>query len=188
MTERTLHLNVLFVPKVYDEKHKYCKLANKRFFGNKQTLSALQDSYGISMSHVGLSRGIKGSKASHIKIAQYYALMNKQLDTKDIKSVCAKALNSDLLEKKIYELQNTLHSYKNIMERTDKKDKEAIKDNLVLYKQIKELQGQKDVLKETIKAMSKLYKIPEKSINQILNYAKDQLSCKDTESERRLKK
>lgn len=188
MTEGTLHLNVLFVPKVYDEKHKCYKLANKRFLGSKQILSSLQDSYGVSMSQVGLSRGIKGSKASHVKIAQYYALMNRQLDTKDIKSVCAKALNSEVLEKKVYELQNTLQSYKNIMERTNKKDKERVKDYLVLYKQIKELQEQKEVLKEKVKAVSKLYKIPEKSINQILNYAKDQVSSKEKEEVLELKK
>lgn len=178
--ERTLHLNVLFVPKVYDKEKCTYKLANKRFFGNKQTMGALQDSYGVAMSHVGLSRGIKGSKATHLKIGQYYALLNKQINPKDIKSVCAKALNSELLEKNVYELKNTLHAYKEYMERTNKNDKEAMKDNLVLYKNIKELQGQKKLLGETIKAMSKVYKIPEKSINQILSYAKDQLSNKDT--------
>ncbi|MCT8975474.1 plasmid recombination protein [Clostridium sp. CX1] len=186
--ERTLHLNILFCPRVYDEKHKCYKLANKRFFGNKQRMSALQDSYGSSMKDLGLIRGIKGSKATHVKISQYYTLMNKKIDTKDIKSVCAKALNNDLIEKKVIELQKTLHFYKDIMEVSDRKDKEALKDNRVLYKQIKELQSQREVLRETIKAMSKLYKVPESSINQILNYAKNQVSGNDKGPEKEIKK
>ena len=46
----------------------------------------------------------------------------------------------------------------------------------------------REVLKETVKAMSKFYKIPEKSISQILNYAKDQVSGKDKNEVLELKK
>lgn len=75
LDESTPHIHAYLVP--LDERG---KLNCRGIFGGRQKLSQFQDSFANAMSPIGLERGIKGSKAKHTKIQQYYAAINKSPD------------------------------------------------------------------------------------------------------------
>ena len=88
LDESTPHIHAYFVP--LDERG---KLNCRGIFGGRQKLSQFQDSYAQAMSPLGLERGIKGSKAKHTKVKQYYAAVNSSannsLDKKTIEQQLA---------------------------------------------------------------------------------------------------
>ena len=75
LDESTPHVHAYLVP--LDDRG---KLNCRGIFGGRQKLSQFQDSYANAMSPLGLERGIKGSRARHTKIKQYYAAVTKTPD------------------------------------------------------------------------------------------------------------
>lgn len=75
LDEATPHIHAYLVP--LDDKG---KLNCKSHFGGRAKLSQFQDSYGQAMAPLGLERGIKGSRATHTQIKDYYAAVTKQPD------------------------------------------------------------------------------------------------------------
>lgn len=69
--ETTPHLSAFVVPITQDGR-----LSAKEFIGNKAKMSADQDTFAEAVKEIGLERGIKGSKAKHQTIRQYYARVN----------------------------------------------------------------------------------------------------------------
>ncbi|WP_235018964.1 MobV family relaxase [Tolypothrix sp. NIES-4075] len=77
LDEATPHIHAYIVP--VNDKTKL--LSHKAMFGGngnegKIKLSRLQDSYAIALAHLGIERGVKGSKATHTKVKKYYAAVN----------------------------------------------------------------------------------------------------------------
>ena len=75
LDEATPHVHAYLVP--LDERG---KLNCRGLFGGRQKLSQFQDSYANALSPLGLERGIKGSRARHTTVKQYYAAVNKSPD------------------------------------------------------------------------------------------------------------
>ena len=75
LDESTPHIHAYLVP--LDERG---KLNCRGLFGGREKLSKFQDSYAKAMSPLGLERGIKGSRAKHTAVKQYYAAVNKEPD------------------------------------------------------------------------------------------------------------
>ncbi len=75
LDESTPHIHAYLVP--LDERG---KLNCRGLFGGREKLSKFQDSYAEAMSPLGLERGIKGSRAKHTAVKQYYAAVNKEPD------------------------------------------------------------------------------------------------------------
>jgi 5S rRNA maturation endonuclease (ribonuclease M5) len=73
LDESTPHIHAYLVP--LDEKE---KLNCKSIFGGREKLSQFQDSYGEAMKPLGLERGIKGSRATHTEVKEYYAAVVKE--------------------------------------------------------------------------------------------------------------
>lgn len=83
LDEATPHVHAYLVP--LDERG---KLNCRGLFGGRQKLSQFQDSYAEAMSPLGLERGIKGSRAKHTAIKEYYAAVTKSPDlTLDMKTI-----------------------------------------------------------------------------------------------------
>lgn len=168
--ETTPHIHALVVPKFWVEKQQQYKLRSNIYFDGKDKLSKWQDEYAeyINKEFNELKRGIKGSKATHIKIKQYYTLVNADLNDKDFNSILALAKNSKLLEKNIQALRDTLELYKDKYVHKHKelnieKNKlDNIKNNLL------ELKEDKEVYRKTIKALSERYHISQQSIKNIV--------------------
>ena len=70
--ETTPHLSAFVVPITEDGR-----LSAKEFIGDRGKMSADQDSFAQAVRVVGLDRGVKGSKAKHQSIKQYYAKVNQ---------------------------------------------------------------------------------------------------------------
>lgn len=75
LDEVTPHIHAYLVP--LDEKG---KLNCKSIFGGREKLSKFQDSYAHAMAPLGLERGIKGSRATHTQIKDYYAAVTREPD------------------------------------------------------------------------------------------------------------
>jgi len=92
--ETSPHLVAYVVP--LDDKG---KLNAKRWFGNKAQLSAMQTSFAKAVKHHGLERGVEGSRATHTRVKQYYADLEKPVRTVKIPK---ELLEPKLLEKGIF--------------------------------------------------------------------------------------
>ncbi len=69
--ETSPHVSAFVVPLTADGR-----LSAKEFIGNKTKMSEDQTTFAEKMKDIGLERGIKGSKARHQTIREYYALAN----------------------------------------------------------------------------------------------------------------
>ena len=75
LDEATPHIHAYLVP--LDEKG---KLNCRVLFGGREKLSKFQDSYALAMAPLGLERGIKGSRATHTEVKEYYAAVTQPPD------------------------------------------------------------------------------------------------------------
>ena len=79
LDEATPHIHAYIIP--INDKTK--QLSHKAMFGGdgRQAsikLSKLQDSYAAALAPLGIERGVKGSKATHTKVKEYYEAVNKE--------------------------------------------------------------------------------------------------------------
>jgi Plasmid recombination enzyme. len=49
------------------------------FLGGRKLLSDMQTDFANRVSHIGLERGIEGSRAKHTKIKEHYAEIQKPI-------------------------------------------------------------------------------------------------------------
>lgn len=75
--ESTPHLHLVLGVSYFDEKRTRWRLSADRFFGSKAKLSALQTSHAQAVESLGLQRGVKGSRASHQTLRQFYTQLNR---------------------------------------------------------------------------------------------------------------
>lgn len=71
LDERTPHIHCVAVPITKDGR-----LSAKEVMGNREKMTDLQEKYAKAMQKYDLSRGIKGSKATHDSVQEYYARLN----------------------------------------------------------------------------------------------------------------
>lgn len=154
----------MVVPRFWDEKRKKYILANSRYFDGKKKLSEWQDKYSsfIKQQFKELNRGQMGSKTHHIKISNFYRILNSELDNYNALEIIQKSKQSAVLKKELENVQSTLNKYKNYAKLTTL-EKQELANNL------KNIKQDKEIFKETIKAMSEIYKISQQSIIKIIN-------------------
>ncbi|ABS39665.1 MobV family relaxase [Clostridium botulinum] len=162
--ETTWHISALVVPRFWEEKKKRYVLANSRYFDGKKKLSKWQDKYSsfIKQQFKELNRGQRGSKAHHVKISNFYRILNSGLDSYNALEVIKKSKQSIALKEQLENVQSTLNKYKDYAKLTTLEKQE-------LSNSLKDIKQDKEVFKETIKAMSEIYKISQQSIAQIIN-------------------
>ncbi|REG77554.1 MobV family relaxase [Marinomonas pollencensis] len=78
MDEATPHVS-LFVTPTIKNKEGVVKFNARERIGGRQKLSEHQDSFAKATEHLGLKRGIKGSKATHEKVSRFYSKVIKSL-------------------------------------------------------------------------------------------------------------
>ena len=133
LDEATPHIHAYLVP--LDEKG---KLNCRVLFGGREKLSKFQDSYALAMAPLGLERGIKGSRATHTEVKEYYAAVTQPPDlTLDFATIhhqladrqraikekedlerTAKALakEKEVLQQRLSDLEFTVHAQKREVE------------------------------------------------------------------------
>lgn len=99
--EKTPHAIFYVVP--IDESG---KLNARGFFGGRQKMSALQDGFHSKVAKkFGLERGVRGSKAEHETIAEYYARVNAKVPACPSRASLLLMNDEDRLE-----MMKTLHA------------------------------------------------------------------------------
>lgn len=81
LDESTPHYQIIDVPLVQDAKTGNYKLSCKEKYGgaSRKSLAVWQDKAAEPVRHLGIQRGIPGSRATHTKINRYYGEMNQVL-------------------------------------------------------------------------------------------------------------
>lgn len=74
--ETTPHLVAYIVPLDPETE----RLNAKKWTGGKDELSKMQTSFAEEIEHLGIERGLKGSKAEHVPISRYYEKVNSAFD------------------------------------------------------------------------------------------------------------
>jgi Plasmid recombination enzyme/Toprim-like/Protein of unknown function (DUF3991) len=124
LDEATPHVHAYLVP--LDERG---KLNCRGLFGGREKLSKFQDSYAQALEPLGVERGIKGSRATHTQIKDYYASVTQELD---------EALDIETIRHQLADRKRALKE-KEEMERTARS---LEKDNELLQHRVQNLEGQ----------------------------------------------
>ncbi|MFV0364868.1 MAG: MobV family relaxase, partial [Suipraeoptans sp.] len=82
LDERTPHIHCVVVPLTADGR-----LSAKEVMGNRTKMTELQEMYGVAMCSYNLDRGVKGSKATHDSIQEYYARINQRMNPEPYKKI-----------------------------------------------------------------------------------------------------
>jgi hypothetical protein len=169
LDETTPHLHTFIVP-IKDKK-----LNCKYFLGTREKLSKLQTNYHKKIEKYGVQRGLEGSKATHLDIKKFYALLNEALekelpDTKFLESsksykeriqeeytkLCVKNLD---LELKIENLKNQILKRPSILEQLRESEEFTnIKEFLKMHPEVKRSTKQSYQTRTTKTKKEKKYK------------------------------
>lgn len=77
--EKTPHLSAFVCPKTADGR-----LCAREFIGGRDKLQQDQDTFAEAVKDLGLERGLKGSKAKHMTIQQYYSSLTQTAEVQKI--------------------------------------------------------------------------------------------------------
>lgn len=172
--ESTWHIHALIVPRFKNNKNEYI-LSNSRYFDGIEKMRGWQDNYANNMQSTfkNLNRGIRYSKAKHMEIKHYYALINQKVNEKDINQLTAKAKNEELLKIKIQAIEKTLQLYKDYNSKSLIEKEKAIQESKNLAAEISEIKGNDENYKEAISLLSQQYKIPQYAIKNAIRFAQN---------------
>lgn len=106
LDEATPHIHAYFVP-LDDQGQLRCN----HFFDGRQKIHEFQDSYYNTMRLIGLERGIKGSKAQHQDIKDFYRIVEEgrdlEVDELSAAQLKAKAADRDRANQRKQEMEAT---------------------------------------------------------------------------------
>ncbi|MBD2254297.1 MobV family relaxase [Nostoc parmelioides] len=122
LDEATPHIHAYFVP--LDDKG---QLRAKHFFDGRQKMREFQDSYSEATEHLGLERGIKGSRAQHQDIKDFYSIVNSGIEPDTSLTqlqLQAKAADRDRAQAKKQQMEATAKALALENERLDRRIKE----------------------------------------------------------------
>ncbi|WP_265277476.1 MobV family relaxase [Nostoc sp. KVJ3] len=106
LDEATPHIHAYFVP-LDDEGQLRCN----HFFDGRQKIHEFQDSYYQTMRLIGLERGIRGSKAQHQDIKDFYRIVEEgrdlEVDELSAAQLKAKAADRDRANQRKEEMEAT---------------------------------------------------------------------------------
>ncbi|MHC5761351.1 MobV family relaxase [Nostoc sp.] len=106
LDEATPHIHAYFVP-LDDDGQLRCN----HFFDGRQKIQQFQDSYSDTMRLIGLERGIRGSKAQHQDIKDFYRIVEEgrdlEVDELSAAQLKAKAADRDRANQRKQEMEAT---------------------------------------------------------------------------------
>ena len=82
LDETTPHIQALVIP--LDDNG---KLNARRITGGPAKMKRLHTEYAQACQHLGLKRGIEGSRARHVDVARFYGLVNDGLAAKEVPAI-----------------------------------------------------------------------------------------------------
>lgn len=178
--ETTTHLHIMVSNVEYDEKKRKFFLRNDTFFGSREKLIALQDTYYKYMSEKFncFKRPLRGSKAKHIDLKTFYNIMNEKIDTNNLTPKQVESIVKDnfLLNKRYQDQQKTIEALSNNNEMDE------------LLDEIEELKNDNTVYKKVIKDIADNLGLDKNIILQLAEkHEKENKSSKNKQRERKIK-
>ncbi len=145
--ETSLHIHAYHVTLTpYPDR----QLRHKFFYGNHGKLRELQDSYHKAVKHLGLERGIKGSKARHQDVKKFYGAVNEginlEINLLNQQQIAYKATAYNLAVKQKKEMEATA--------------KRLLQENQNLQQQLQNLQLQNQKLHQELNQKDKNKDLP----------------------------
>ena len=138
LDEATPHIHAYFVP--LDERG---QLRCNHFFNGREKICSFQDSYYDTMRLIGLERGIKGSRAQHQDIKDFYRIVEsgQDLEVDDLNSeeLKAKAADRDRATRRKEEIEATAKALAQENELLQKRIQELEKQNQLWQQQAEQL-------------------------------------------------
>lgn len=113
LDESTPHIHAVIVPKIGD------KLNARELFGGREKMQKMQDSYAEKMDEYNLERGIRGSRAKHTTIREYYARINKPLENRPVKNGVLDAG----YKKRLEEWETSIQAKSSVIDLTEKQNR-----------------------------------------------------------------
>lgn len=110
LDEKTPHIHAIVTP-IVEGKNGKKKLSAKSFIDGREKLRALQDSFAETHKESGLKRGLRGSKATHTTVKDFYASIkdNPILEGETLSLVNQRSKkNETLAEKRLEILESTI--------------------------------------------------------------------------------
>lgn len=115
--ETSPHLSAFVVPLTRDGR-----LSAKEFIGDRAQMSLDQSTYAHAVQHLGLERGVLGSKAKHQTIRSYYAALEQ--GEKNVPQLTAEDLQPQVLKKSFF--STTIEAPETVAERLNVKLKQTL--------------------------------------------------------------
>lgn len=115
--ETSPHLSAFVVPLTRDGR-----LSAKEFIGDRAQMSLDQSTYAHAVRHLGLERGVRGSKAKHQTIRSYYAALEQ--GEKNVPQLTAEDLRPQVLKKTF--LTTTTEAPETVAERLNAKLRQTL--------------------------------------------------------------
>lgn len=137
--ETTWHIHALVVPRFRDTKRSRNVLANHRYFDGPQKLSQWQDAYAEAMQEFNLNRGIRFSKAKHVRIRQFYSLIEGKVNYNRLNSIVGTVMVHEKVKNDFMEITAQLNALKENINPRNKSDQSKLKEISALKKSIWEL-------------------------------------------------
>ncbi|WP_138505383.1 MobV family relaxase [Nostoc sp. PA-18-2419] len=137
LDEATPHIHAYFVP--LDDLG---QLRAKHFFDGRQKMRQFQDSYSAATEHLGLERGIKGSRAQHQDIKDFYSIVNSGIEPNSSlteSQMQAKAALSERAQTKKQEMEATAKALVKEIEAKDQHIQQLETEKLLLRQQTEQL-------------------------------------------------
>lgn len=137
LDEATPHIHAYFVP--LDDLG---QLRAKHFFDGRQKMRQFQDSYSAATEHLGLERGIKGSRAQHQDIKDFYSIVNSGIEANSSLTPAqlqAKAALSERAQTKKQEIEATAKALVKEIEAKDQLIKQLETEKLQWRQQTEQL-------------------------------------------------
>ncbi|WOE33440.1 MULTISPECIES: MobV family relaxase [unclassified Acinetobacter] len=178
--ETTPHLVVYIVP--FDEEKQ--ALNCKKWLGNRTLLQEEQTEAAEVVKHLGLSRGIKNSKAEHRTIKQHYEIVNQTKDINEfspsIDNLPEPTLTDRLNPKKYAErvIEQVLPDYKN-----------AKIESIKALETQQEVKALREIAKKAEPYLNAVDIIPEhriKDLNSVINEATNKINNYEKEKENKI--
>jgi hypothetical protein len=175
--ETTPHLVVYIVP--FDEEKK--ALNCKKWLGNRTLLQEEQTEAAEVVKHLGLSRGLKNSKAEHRTIKQHYEIVNQ---TKDINEFSPSIDN--LPEPTLADRLNPKKYAERVIEQVLPDYKNAKIESIKALETQQEVKALREIAKKAEPYLNAIDSIPEhriKDLNNIINEATNKINNYEREKE-----
>ncbi|MBF2078912.1 MAG: plasmid recombination protein [Synechococcales cyanobacterium T60_A2020_003] len=145
LDEATPHIHAVVVP-LTDQG----KLSYRRLYGGKRTeLSQLQDRAWEAVADLGIERGVKGSRATHREVKDWYAEMQQPIEQNlDLETVRVQLADRARIARENQQLRVQAAALSRTLDLRNQEKQDLLQQNLLMQGELRVAHGQVESWKE----------------------------------------